>query len=59
VDLPSQISWRTLTPHEAVVLLSVLGTPWWVAGEWALELFLGKVTRAHTDLDIGINGSSS
>jgi hypothetical protein len=43
-----------LRPQEAVVLLSVLRVPWWVAGGWALDLFLGKVTRAHKDLDIGI-----
>jgi Aminoglycoside-2''-adenylyltransferase len=59
VDLPSQKSWRTLTPHEALELLSVLRMPWWVAGGWALELFLGKVTRAHKDLDIGIFRSDS
>jgi hypothetical protein len=54
VDPRSGKSWRTLTPHEAVVLLSVLRAPWWVAGGWALDLFLGKVTRAHGDLDVGI-----
>jgi hypothetical protein len=53
VDPRSGKSWRTLTPHEAVVLLSVLRAPWWVAGGWALDLFLGKVTRAHGDLDVG------
>jgi hypothetical protein len=35
-------------------LLSALRAPWWVAGGWALDLYLGKVTRAHKDLDIGI-----
>lgn len=37
-----------------MVLLAALGTPWWIAGGWALDLFLGKVTRPHKDLDIGI-----
>jgi aminoglycoside-2''-adenylyltransferase len=27
---------------------------WWVAGGWALDLFLGDIVRAHGDLDIGI-----
>jgi hypothetical protein len=54
VNLPGRKSWRTLTPHEGVAWLTVLRAPWWVAGGWALELFLGKVTRAHKDLDIGI-----
>lgn len=35
-------------------MLSALRAPWWVAGGWALDLFLGKVTRAHQDLDVGI-----
>jgi len=54
VDLCSHRLWRTLTPHEAVVLLSELRAPWWIAGGWALELYLAKVTRAHKDLDVGI-----
>jgi Aminoglycoside-2''-adenylyltransferase len=51
--LPSHESWHPLTPNEAVSLLSDLRAPWWVAGGWALDLYLGNVTRAHKDLDIG------
>jgi len=54
VDLPDHESWRALTPHEAVALLSAVRATWWVSGGWALDLYLGKVTRAHKDLDIGI-----
>jgi hypothetical protein len=54
VDLPHHESWHPLTPHEADPLLSVLRAPWWVAGGWALDLYLGKVTRVHKDLDVGI-----
>ena len=28
--------------------------PWWVAGGWAIDLFLGRVTRSHQDVDIAI-----
>jgi hypothetical protein len=35
-------------------MLSGLSTTWWVAGGWALDLFLGKQCRPHGDLDIGI-----
>lgn len=28
--------------------------PWWVAGGWAIDLFLGRVTRAHGDLEVGV-----
>jgi hypothetical protein len=28
--------------------------PWWVAGGWAVDLFLGEVTRPHADVDIAV-----
>ncbi len=28
--------------------------PWCVAGGWALDLFLGRVTRAHADVEIAL-----
>lgn len=28
--------------------------PWWVAGGWAIDLFLGRVTREHGDLDVAV-----
>jgi hypothetical protein len=28
--------------------------PWWVAGGWAIDLFLGRQTRHHHDVDIAI-----
>jgi hypothetical protein len=54
IVVPATDSWGALTPHDALVVLSVLGAPWWIAGGWALDLFLGKVTRAHKDLDVGV-----
>src|SRR4051794_4265974 len=30
------------------------GRPWWIAGGWAIDLFLDRVTRPHGDLEIGI-----
>lgn len=27
---------------------------WWLCGGWAIDLFLGRVTRAHKDVDIAI-----
>jgi hypothetical protein len=54
VELPGHASWDALTPRDALTLLSAVHLPWWVAGGWALELYLGKVSRTHKDLDIGI-----
>jgi hypothetical protein len=54
VDFRPNRIWRTLRPQEAVVLLLGLRAPWWIAGGWALDLYLAKVTRTHKDLDVGI-----
>jgi hypothetical protein len=35
-------------------LLTAVKSPWWIAGGWALDLFVGRQTRPHEDLDIGI-----
>ena len=35
-------------------LLRDLPRPWFVCGGWALDLFLGRVTRAHKDVDIAV-----
>src|SRR3954467_9865612 len=28
--------------------------PWWFAGGWAIDLFLGRITREHADIEIGV-----
>jgi hypothetical protein len=28
--------------------------PWWVAGGWAIDLFVGRVTREHGDVEMGV-----
>lgn len=28
--------------------------PWWIAGGWAIDLFLGTTTREHEDIDVAI-----
>jgi hypothetical protein len=35
-------------------LLRDLRRGWYVCGGWALDLFLGRVTRAHKDVDIAV-----
>jgi hypothetical protein len=46
--------WRQVQPREAATWLSPLTITWWFAGGWALDLFVGTVTRRHQDLDVGI-----
>ena len=53
VDLDA---WEAWSPAEAARLLEGLEAPWYVAAGWALDLFLGRQTRPHTDLEVGIPG---
>ncbi len=46
--------WEPLTPEQVAELLRGLGAPWWIAGGWALDLFMGRQTRAHDDIEIAL-----
>ncbi|HEX3300792.1 MAG TPA: amino acid transporter [Actinomycetota bacterium] len=43
----------TYTPADAVRLFGNL-PDWWIAGGWAIDLWLGRATRDHADLDIAM-----
>jgi aminoglycoside-2''-adenylyltransferase len=43
-----------LEPTDATHLLASSQAPWWIAGGWALDLFRGRRTRRHSDLDVGV-----
>jgi hypothetical protein len=45
--------WCSPSPEDASRLLAGVGVPWWFAGGWAIELFLGSAHRAHADVDVG------
>jgi hypothetical protein len=51
---PAVGRWSSLRPQEVAALLAGVNRPWWIAGGWALDLFLGFQTRAHDDLDVGV-----
>lgn len=44
--------WDPLSPTEAQELFSGLSAPWWISGGWAIDLFIGRQTRPHGDLDV-------
>ncbi|MFD5432726.1 nucleotidyltransferase domain-containing protein [Kitasatospora sp. NPDC127067] len=46
------------TPSEVAQRLAGIGTPWYVAAGWALDLFRGRRTRAHGDIEIAIPAAS-
>jgi hypothetical protein len=45
-------SWQPWQPEEVARFFSPLTVPWWIAGGWALDLFLGVQTREHEDIDV-------
>lgn len=44
--------WQSWQPHDVAQLFSALAIPWWIAGGWAIDLFLGEQTREHEDIDV-------
>jgi hypothetical protein len=41
-------------PMDALTLFDGVGASWWVAGGWGIDLWLGRQTRPHVDLDVAI-----
>ena len=46
--------WEPLSVAEVAALLGAMPAPWWIAGGWAIDLFVGPQTRPHDDIDVGI-----
>jgi hypothetical protein len=46
--------WEPLRVEEVAELLQDLTAPWWIAGGWALDAFIGRQTREHGDVDVGV-----
>lgn len=47
-------AWEPIQPEEIAQVLSGFARPWWICGGWALDLFLGRETRRHDDLDVAL-----
>ncbi|WP_028560167.1 nucleotidyltransferase domain-containing protein [Paenibacillus pinihumi] len=45
-------NWQPLSVAEMVSLMSPIPVTWCFAGGWALDLFMGRQTREHGDIDI-------
>ena len=46
--------WVPLDPVEVRRVMTGYDRPWWIAGGWALDMFLGRKTREHGDVDVGV-----
>jgi GNAT superfamily N-acetyltransferase len=52
--VPGLSAWDAWHPREAARRLTGLDVPWHVAGGWALDLWHGRQTRPHGDLEIAV-----
>jgi hypothetical protein len=46
--------WQGLSVKEVAALLDDLPARWWIAGGWAIDLFVGAATRDHQDVDVAV-----
>ncbi len=53
-DGPPLDAWRAWHPAEAAARLFGLAAPWCVVGGWSIDLWLGRPTRPHDDLEIAV-----
>lgn len=53
-DGPPLDAWEPWSPDEARSRLAATNVPWAVVGGWSIDLWLGRETRAHDDLEIAI-----
>lgn len=44
--------WQPLSVEETASRFAAFPGPWWIAGGWAIDLFVGRQTREHADIDV-------
>lgn len=44
--------WKPLSPTEVASIFRGTQFPWWIAGGYTIEHFVGRQLRVHTDIDI-------
>jgi hypothetical protein len=54
LDYPDAWEWEEFEPSRLLEVMRGFAAPWWVAGGWALDLWLGRKTRVHQDVDLAI-----
>lgn len=53
-DGPSLDAWEAWPPTMAARALDGINAPWCVVGGWAIDLYIGRETRRHEDLEIAV-----
>lgn len=47
-----EMPWRPLSPQGVAEVFEGAPFPWWIAGGYAIERFIGGVLRHHHDIDV-------
>ncbi|MHA3022799.1 nucleotidyltransferase domain-containing protein [Mycobacterium sp. BMJ-28] len=50
--------WDAWSPADVARRLSDVSAPWCVAAGWAVDLFVGEITREHDDVEIAVPAAS-
>ena len=53
-DGPPLEAWDAWTPEQVSARLAGVDAPWCVVGGWALDVWLGRESRVHEDLEIAV-----
>jgi hypothetical protein len=56
--IPEDVLWDPWTPENVASRLAGTSAPWYVVAGWALDLFVGRQTRPHDDIEIGVPSGS-
>lgn len=51
-DEVNNSKWKPLTPQEVLKLFNDIQIPWWMAGGYAIEFYVGTSFRNHEDIDL-------
>ena len=52
ISPPGVEAWHPWSPRELADRLAGVTAAWCIAGSWALDLWLGRQTRAHEDIEL-------
>ncbi len=44
--------WEPLSVEEVSEAFASFPGQWWIAGGWAIDLWIGRQTRPHDDIDV-------